>query len=167
MSAAAPVYSQPQSAKILQELLRERILVLDGAMGTMIQGLRPTEADYRGERFINHHKDVKNFNDLLAITRPQWIEDIHTQYLAAGADIIETNSFNATAISMADFDMQAEVREVNLAAAAVARAAVDKMNRQTPDRPRFVAGSIGPTNRTLSISGDVNDPGHRSVTYDQ
>ncbi len=165
--STAPVYSPSQSGQILRQLLRERILVLDGAMGTMIQALSPTEADYRGERFINHHKDVKNFNDLLAITRPQWIEDIHTQYLAAGADIIETNSFNATAISMADFDMQADVREVNLAAAAVARRAVDKMNRLTPDKPRFVAGSIGPTNRTLSISGDVNDPGHRAVTYDQ
>ena len=151
----------------LKQLLEERILMLDGAMGTMIQGYKLEEADYRGTRFANWHCDVKGNNDLLVLTQPQIIEEIHYQYLLAGADIIETNSFNATTIAMADYEMEELNREINVEAARVARRAVDRMNAETPDRPRFVAGVLGPTNRTATISPDVNDPGFRNVTFDQ
>ncbi|MCC2614779.1 homocysteine S-methyltransferase family protein [Aestuariibacter halophilus] len=145
----------------------QRILILDGAMGTMIQRHRLEESDYRGERFNDWHCDVKGNNDLLVLTQPDIIEDIHRAYLDAGADIIETNTFNATTIAMADYDMQSLAREINVAAAQVARRAADAKTAQTPDRPRWVAGVLGPTNRTASISPDVNDPGKRNVTFDQ
>lgn len=146
---------------------RSRILILDGAMGTMIQRYRLDEAAYRGEAFADWHRDVKGNNDLLSITQPSIIYDIHAAYLAAGADIIETNTFNATTISMADYDMAAQSRDINLAAARLARKVADEFSAKTPDKPRFVAGVLGPTNRTASISPDVNDPGKRNVTFDQ
>ena len=158
---------QPQIRPLLEKLLAERILVLDGAMGTMVHALEYSEADFRGSQFADHPQDLKNFIDILAITQPAAIEKIHRQYLEAGADIIETNTFGATSVSMADFKLSDRVRELNLAAAALARRAVDAMNELTPDKPRFVAGSIGPTNKQLSIAGNVNDPGHRTATFDQ
>jgi methionine synthase I (cobalamin-dependent) len=132
-------------------------------MGTMIQNLQLDEADYRGERFANWHCDVKGNNDLLVLTKPDAIQQIHEQYLAAGTDIVETNTFNATSIAMADYDMQELAYEINVAAAKVARAACDAYS--TAEKPRFVAGVLGPTNRTASISPDVNDPGKRNVTF--
>jgi 5-methyltetrahydrofolate--homocysteine methyltransferase len=145
----------------------QRILIIDGAMGTMIQRHKLGEADYRGNRFANHHKDVKGNNDLLVLTQPQIIADIHEQYLAAGADIIETNTFNAQRISQADYGMEELSYEINVAAAQIAREAADKWTEKTPDHPRFVAGAVGPTNRTASISPDVNNPGYRNVTFDE
>lgn len=145
----------------------KRILVLDGAMGTMIQEHKLEEDAYRGEAFANWHCDVKGNNDLLAITQPDIIYDIHCAYLAAGADIIETNTFNATTIAMADYDMEAQSKEINLAAAKLARKACDEFTSKTPEKPRYVAGVLGPTNRTASISPDVNDPGKRNVTFDE
>ncbi|MEQ1663433.1 MAG: methionine synthase [Thiobacillus sp.] len=151
----------------LREHLAQRILVLDGAMGTMIQRFKLTEADYRGTRFADFPHDVKGNNDLLCLTAPHIIKDIHAQYLAAGADILETNSFNATTISMADYHMESLVHELNVAAAQLAREAADEATAQNPDKPRFVAGVLGPTSRTATISPDVNDPGFRNVTFDQ
>jgi 5-methyltetrahydrofolate--homocysteine methyltransferase len=151
----------------LQQALRERILVLDGAMGTMIQGYRLQEADYRGARFADWPSDLKGNNDLLSITRPDVIREIHDAYLNAGADILETNSFNSTRISMADYGMEELSAEINLAAARLARAAADAKTLQTPDRPRFVAGVLGPTNRTSSLSPDVNNPGYRNTDFDR
>ena len=148
-------------------LAAQRILILDGAMGTMIQRHKLEEEDYRGKEFADWHCDIKGNNDLLSITQPDIIYDIHCQYLAAGADIIETNSFNATTIAMADYDMEAQSRDINVAAAKLARKAADEFSAKTPDKPRFVAGVLGPTNRTASISPDVNDPGKRNVTFDQ
>lgn len=150
----------------VRELLKDRILVLDGAMGTMIQRYHLSEADYRGLQFSNHPRDLKGNNDLLCITRPQIILDIHRQYLAAGADIIETNTFNGTRISQSDYGLEAMVYDINLAAARIARQAADEFTEKEPDKPRFVAGAIGPTNKTASMSPDVNDPGYRAVTYD-
>jgi 5-methyltetrahydrofolate--homocysteine methyltransferase len=150
----------------LDALLETRILVLDGAMGTMIQRHRPTEADFRGERFRDHARDLGGDNDLLVLSRPDIIGAIHRQYLEAGADIVETNSFNANAISQADYALEPVVYELNVAAARVARAAADEWTARTPDKPRFVAGSMGPTNRILSISPNVNDPAFRNVTFD-
>ncbi len=161
------VITQTDTQAVLEKLLSERILVLDGAMGTMVHALKLSEADFRGRQFAKHSHDLKNFIDVLVLTRPEAIEEIHRQYLEAGADIIETNTFGATSVAMADFGLQDHVRQLNLAAAALARRAVDEMNLRTPQRPRFVAGSIGPTNRQLSIAGNVNDPGHRSATFDQ
>jgi len=152
--------------KIL-EISQKRILVLDGAMGTMIQAHKLEEADYRGKEYADWHCDLKGNNDLLSITQPQIIKDIHLAYLNHGADIIETNTFNANAISMSDYDMQDEVVAINLAAAALARQACDEITEQTPDKPRFVAGVLGPTSRTASISPDVNDPAARNVTFDE
>lgn len=149
----------------LQHIVTQRILVLDGAMGTMIQQYRPTEEDYRGARFKDWHIDVKGNNDLLCLTQPQMIEAIHREYLKAGADIIETNTFNANAMSMADYDMAALVYEINKAAAEIASRAVADF--QSEAKPRFVAGAMGPTNRLLSLSPDVNDPGKRAVTFDE
>ncbi|NTW26382.1 MAG: hypothetical protein HGA37_16905, partial [Lentimicrobium sp.] len=146
--------------------LENRVLVLDGAMGTMIQRYRLEESDYRGERFRNHPSDVKGNNDLLCLTRPDIILEIHKAYLDAGADIIETNTFNATSISMADYHMENLVYEINKAAAKIAREAADEFTRLSPAKPRFVAGAIGPTNKTASMSPDVNDPGFRAVHYD-
>ena len=149
----------------LAQIAQERILILDGAMGTMIQAYQFSESDYRGEQFADWHCDVKGNNDLLAITQPDTIRTIHEQYLEAGCDIIETNTFNATTIAMADYDMQDIAKDINLAAARLARQAADKYS--TPDKPRFVAGVLGPTNRTASISPDVNDPGKRNVSFDE
>jgi len=149
----------------LNKIMEERILVLDGAMGTMIQRHKLGEADYRGERFADWHTDVKGNNDLLSLTQPQIIRGIHEEYLEAGADIIETNSFNGTRVSMSDYDMEDIVPELNRTAARIAREAADKYSSAT--QPRFVAGVLGPTSRTLSISPDVNDPGFRNVTFDE
>ena len=146
---------------------QQRILVLDGAMGTMIQQHKLEEEDYRGSEFADWHCDVKGNNDLLSITQPDIIYQIHCQYFEAGADIVETNTFNATTIAMADYDMEAQSRDINLAAAKLARKAADEYTAKTPDKPRYVAGVLGPTNRTASISPDVNDPGKRNVTFDQ
>src|SRR5690606_12834374 len=145
----------------------QRILIIDGAMGTMIQRHKLGEADYRGKRFANHHKDVKGNNDLLVLTQPQIIANIHEEYLAAGADIIETNTFNAQRISLADYGMEECAYEINVAAAQLAREAADAWTLKTPDRPRFVAGAVGPTNRTASISPDVGNPGYRNVSFDE
>src|SRR4051812_11571264 len=149
----------------LPDLLAQRILILDGAMGTMIQRFHLSEADYRGERFREHHKDVKNNSDLLVLTRPDVIRDIHEGYLAAGADLIETNTFGANFIAQEDYGLGAFAREMNLAAAKLAREAADKFS--TPDKPRFVVGALGPTPKTASISPDVNDPGARNVDFEQ
>jgi 5-methyltetrahydrofolate--homocysteine methyltransferase len=149
------------------ESLQKRILILDGALGTMVQQLKLREEDYRGTRFVDHPINLKNNNDVLSLTRPEVIEKIHRDYLQAGADIIETNTFNATVISQADFGLQDFVSEINVAAARLARKAVDQILQADPDRKRYVAGSIGPLNRTLSISRDVNDPGKRDVTWDE
>ena len=151
----------------LAELLKQRILFLDGAMGTEIQNYKLIEADYRGERFANFGRDVKGNNDLLVLTQPHIIRDIHRSYLEAGADIIETNSFNGTQISMADYGMENLAYEINKSAAALARQVCDEVTASNPDKPRFVAGVIGPTSRTCSISPDVNDPAFRNVTFDE
>jgi 5-methyltetrahydrofolate--homocysteine methyltransferase len=156
------IYTRGQA---LPPLLEKRIAILDGAMGTMIQRFRLTEADYRGERFREHAKDLKNNGDLLVLTRPQVVRDIHEGYLAAGADIIETNTFGANAIAQEDYGLGHVARELNVEAAKLARAAADKFS--TPDHPRFVAGALGPTPRTASISPDVNDPGARNVDFEQ
>lgn len=153
--------------KTIQELLKERILIIDGAMGTMIQRYKLQEADYRGERFKSWHLDVKGNNDLLNLTQPGIIESIHKEYLEAGADIIETNTFSSTSIAMADYEMQAFAYELNIAAAKIARKAADEYTASNPDKPRFVAGAIGPLNKTLSLSPDVNNPGYRAVTFDE
>ena len=162
---------------VLAQLTRaalERILVIDGAMGTMIQQYRLEESDFRGERFAHHHRDLKGNNDLLCLTRPDVIETIHRAYLEAGADIIETNTFNATSISQADYDTSDLAYEINLRAAQIARRATDAYNQEAtaagykaPDKPRFVAGAIGPLNKTLSLSPDVNNPGFRAVSFDE
>lgn len=154
-------------SKSLQEAIQQRILVLDGAMGTMIQRYKLQEEDYRGERFADWHTDVKGNNDLLSITRPDIIEAIHKEYLEAGADIVETNTFSATRIAMADYEMEEFAFEMNVASAQAARRAADEYNQKTPDKPRFVAGAMGPMNKTLSLSPDVNDPGYRAVTFDE
>lgn len=156
-----------ETEKRINILARDRILVLDGAMGTMIQEHKLEEADYRGEQFKDWHCDLKGNNDLLAVTQAKLIKDIHLAYLHAGADIIETNTFNATAISMADYDMQDHVELINVSAAKLAREAADEVSALTPERPRFVAGVLGPTSRTASISPDVNDPGKRNVSFDE
>ena len=149
----------------IEKLVRERILILDGAMGTMIQRYNLTEEDFRGERFADIPGQMKGNNDLLCLTRPDVIQDIHRKYLMAGADIIETNTFSSTSVSMADYHVQEYVREMNLAAVKLAREVADEFS--TPDKPRFVAGSIGPTNKTCSMSPDVNNPAMRALTYDE
>ncbi|MEO7263352.1 MAG: homocysteine S-methyltransferase family protein [Ferruginibacter sp.] len=151
----------------LRKALQKRILIIDGAMGTMIQRYKLTEEDYRGERFKDWHTDVKGNNDLLSITQPQIIEAIHEEYLQAGADIIETNTFSSTSIAQADYDMQSLAYELNVASAKTARNAADKFTAANPTKPRFVAGAIGPLNKTLSLSPDVNNPGFRAVTFDE
>jgi 5-methyltetrahydrofolate--homocysteine methyltransferase len=149
----------------LQTIARERILILDGAMGSMLQEYRLDEAGYRGARFADWDHPLKGNNDLLNLTQPQIVEEIHAKYFAAGADIVETNTFNAQTVSMADYGMESLVRELNLAGAWLARKAADAYS--TPDKPRFVAGAIGPTNRTLSLSPDVNRPAYRAITFDE
>ena len=154
---------------LLTRLLMQRILVLDGAMGTMIQARRLGEADYRGPASCGlgaHTCDLKGDNDLLALTRPEVIRAIHHAFLEAGADIIETNTFNATRIAQSDYRLSDRAREINLAAARLARECADEWTARTPDKPRFVAGAVGPTNRTATISPDVNDPGFRNVSFD-
>jgi 5-methyltetrahydrofolate--homocysteine methyltransferase len=155
------------TSSTLKHLLNERVLIIDGAMGTMIQTYGLDEAQYRGERFKDIQQLVKGNNDLLVLTQPQIILDIHKAFLEAGADIIETNTFNAQAISMEDYKMQDLVYEINVQAAKIARQAADEFTAKNPDKPRFVAGAIGPTNRTASMSPDVNNPGFRAVTFEQ
>ena len=152
---------------VLHKRLEQQILIIDGGMGTMIQSYKLDEQDYRGQRFSDWHADLKGNNDLLVLTQPQLIKDIHLEYLEAGADILETNTFNATTIAMADYDMESLSADINFAAATLAREAADEWTAQTPNKPRFVAGVLGPTNRTCSISPDVNDPGFRNVTFDE
>ncbi|WP_372635064.1 methionine synthase [Fodinibius sp.] len=151
----------------IKDLLQDRILILDGAMGTMIQEHNLSEDDYRGERFSDYGSDLKGNNDLLSLTQPGIIKDIHRQFLEAGSDIIETNTFNSTSISQADYHMENLAYELNVAAAQNAREVADAMTKKTPDKPRLVAGAIGPTNKTLSLSPDVEDPGYRAITFDQ
>ncbi len=153
--------------KQLRKLLKERIVIIDGAMGTMIQRHKLQESDYRGERFKDWHKDIKGNNDLLSITQPQIIRGIHRAYLDAGADIIETNTFNAQTISLADYDMQSLAYELNVAAARLAKEAIAEYVAEHPGAQKFVAGAIGPMNKTLSLSPDVNNPGYRAVTFDE
>ncbi|MBP8120320.1 MAG: homocysteine S-methyltransferase family protein, partial [Burkholderiales bacterium] len=154
-----PLSTRPARTAALERALTQRILVLDGAMGTMIQRYRLTEAEYRGERFAGWQSDLRGNNDLLTLTRPQVIRDIHRQYLEAGSDILETNTFNSTAVSMADYHMESLAYELNREGARLAREVADAFSLTTPARPRFVAGVLGPMNRTLSLSPDVNDPG--------
>ncbi len=155
------------SFSLFEQQLAKNILILDGAMGTMIQAYKFEEQDFRAERFADWHCDVKGNNDMLVLTQPDIIKAIHLEYLEAGADILETNTFNATTIAMADYDMEEHSREINLVAAQIARAAADEYNKKTPEKPRFVAGVLGPTNRTCSISPDVNDPAYRNITFDE
>ena len=163
MTASTPLtYTRAQA---LPEILKKRIAVLDGAMGTMIQRFKLDEAAYRGERFKDFHKDVKGNNELLSLTRPDVIRDIHESYLAAGADLVETNTFGATTVAQDDYDMAHLAREMNVASARIAREACDKYS--TPEKPRFVCGTLGPTPKTASISPDVNDAGARNVTFEQ
>jgi 5-methyltetrahydrofolate--homocysteine methyltransferase len=157
---------QPDRTALLSRLLRERILVLDGAMGTMIQQCRFSERDFRG-CFHDHPRDLAGDNDVLSLTRPDTVRSMHDAYFEAGADIVETNTFNATRIAQADYAMEDEVAAMNGAAARLAREAADAWTARTPDRPRFVAGALGPTNRTASISPDVNDPAARNVAFDE
>lgn len=151
----------------LKNTLNERIMVIDGAMGTMIQRYKLTDVDYRGERFKNHSNELKGNNDILSLTQPQVIKEIHKQYLEAGADIIETNTFNGTSISQADYKTEHLAYEINKAAAEIAKSAVNEIMQADPSKPRFVAGAIGPMNKALSLSPDVNDPGYRAVTFDE
>jgi len=151
----------------LQDLLTKRILILDGAMGTMIQRHKLEEEDFRKGWFENHPKPLKGNNDLLSLTRPEIIKDIHRQYFAAGADIAETNTFSGTWIAQADYDLEKAVYDINYHSARIAREVADEFTAKEPEKPRFVAGSIGPTNRTASISPDVNDPGFRAISFDQ
>jgi 5-methyltetrahydrofolate--homocysteine methyltransferase len=159
--------TRDQRIAALKKEARERILILDGAMGTMIQRYKLDEAGYRGARFKDHTHDLKGNNDLLVLSQPKIISEIHDAYLEAGADIIETNTFNSQAISQADYGLEDIAYEMNVAAAKLARQAADAWTKKTPDRPRFVAGAIGPTNRTASISPDVNNPGFRNVGFDE
>ncbi|MGY5354154.1 homocysteine S-methyltransferase family protein [Wenyingzhuangia sp. IMCC45467] len=151
----------------IREELKKRILVLDGAMGTMIQQYKFTEEDYRGTQFKDWHVSVKGNNDMLSITQPSAIKEIHAKYFEAGADIAETNTFSSTTIAMADYEMEDHVYQLNYESAKIAKEVADEFTAKEPHKPRFVAGSIGPTNRTLSMSPDVNDPGYRAVTFDE
>ena len=152
---------------MIETLLTERILVLDGAMGTMIQKESLEEADFRGERFKDHPCSLKGNNDLLSLTRPDLIQKIHRAYFEAGADIIETNTFSSTRVGMADYQMEYLAYELNLVSAQIAVEVAKEMSKKTPNKPRFVAGSIGPTNKTASMSPDVNDPGYRAIHFDE
>ncbi|MCX4241074.1 methionine synthase [Paraliomyxa miuraensis] len=165
MSSESP--SRPDPRTYLPTALRERILFLDGAMGTALQDYRLDEAAYRGDRYEHHPRDLRGNHDVLVLTQPHVVREVHDAYLAAGADIIETNTFSGTRIAQADYGLEHEIHAINLAAARLAREAADGWTARTPERPRFVAGAVGPTNRTLSISPDVNDPGFRAATFDQ
>ncbi|HET8719195.1 MAG TPA: homocysteine S-methyltransferase family protein, partial [Nocardioidaceae bacterium] len=158
---------RPDATEALSALMAERVLVMDGAMGTAIQQHALEEADYRGARFADWHTEVRGNSDLLSLTQPDLIRGIHRDYLEAGADLVETNTFSAQVISQADYDMGELAYEMNRESARLARLECDAMTERTPDRPRFVLGALGPTNRTASISPDVNDPGARNVTFDQ
>jgi 5-methyltetrahydrofolate--homocysteine methyltransferase len=151
----------------IQDLLKQRILVLDGAMGTMIQRYKLQESDFRGERFRNHPRPLQGNNDLLSITRPDVIKEIHRQYLEAGADILETNTFSGTTIAQADYQLEEAVYDINFCSARIAREMADEFTRKDPSRPRFVAGAMGPTNKVASLSPDVNNPGYRAITFDE
>ncbi|MBW2936730.1 homocysteine S-methyltransferase family protein [Aureisphaera sp. CAU 1614] len=151
----------------IEKLLRERILVLDGAMGTMLQRYQFTEEDFRGERFKDFHKSVKGNNDLLSLTQPQTIAEVHKKYFEAGADIVETNTFSGTTIAMADYDMQDLVYELNFESAKIAKQVAEEYTAKEPHKPRFVAGALGPTNKTASLSPDVNDPGFRAISFEE
>jgi 5-methyltetrahydrofolate--homocysteine methyltransferase len=155
------------STQQLKNILSERILVIDGAMGTMIQRYNLSEEDFRGERFKDFPNDLKGNNDLLSITKPEIIKSIHREYFEAGADIIETNTFNANIISQADYHLQELAYEMNFESAKIAKDVADEFNQKYPDKHRFVAGALGPTNKTLSLSPNVNDPGYRAVTFDE
>ena len=150
----------------IQEAIKKRILVLDGAMGTMLQRYNFSEEDFRGEQFKDFPHSLKGNNDLLSLTQPQAIKDVHALYFEAGADIVETNTFSGTTIGMADYHLEEYVYQLNYESAKIAREVADEFTARNPDKPRFVAGSIGPTNRTASMSPDVNDPGYRAVTFD-
>ncbi|MEO8811841.1 MAG: homocysteine S-methyltransferase family protein [Caulobacteraceae bacterium] len=150
----------------LKRAARKRILVLDGSWGVMIQRLGLSEADFRGDRFAVHDRPLKGDNDLLCLTRPDLVSDLHDAYFEAGADIAETNTFNATSLSQSDYGLEAAASDINLAAARLARESADRWTAKTPEKPRFVGGAIGPLSRTLSMSSDVNDPGARQVTFD-
>lgn len=152
---------------LIQKILRERILVLDGAMGTMLQRYKFTEADFRGERFKDFHKSVQGNNDLLSITQPEAIAEVHRKYFAAGADIVETNTFSGTTIAMADYDMENLVYELNYESAKIAKSVAEEFTLTESHKPRFVAGAMGPTNKTASLSPDVNNPGYRAISFDQ
>jgi 5-methyltetrahydrofolate--homocysteine methyltransferase len=153
--------------KNITEVLKERILILDGAMGTMLQAYKFTEEDFRGEQFKDWKLSVKGNNDMLSITQPEAIKEIHRKYFASGADIVETNTFSSTTIAMADYEMEDYVYQLNYESAKIAKEVADEFSRENPDKPRFVAGSIGPTNKTGSMSPDVNDPGYRAITFDE
>jgi 5-methyltetrahydrofolate--homocysteine methyltransferase len=160
------IWHDPDRVEKLRTALDERILLLDGAMGTMIQAENFDEEDFRGERFADHDDDLKGNNDLLVLTRPEVIQRIHKQFLDVGCDFVETNTFNANRISQADYSLEELSEEINVEAARLARAACDEVEADDPDRPRFVVGTLGPTNRTASISPDVSNPGYRAVTFD-
>ncbi|WP_339653122.1 homocysteine S-methyltransferase family protein [uncultured Maribacter sp.] len=153
--------------KDIKEILKERILVLDGAMGTMLQRYKFTEEDFRGERFKDWKHPLQGNNDLLSLTQPEAIADVHRKYFAAGADIVETNTFSGTTIAMADYHMEDLVYELNYESARIAKMVADEFTEREPNKPRFVAGSIGPTNKTASMSPDVNDPGYRAISFDE
>jgi 5-methyltetrahydrofolate--homocysteine methyltransferase len=151
----------------IEDIIKERILIIDGAMGTMIQRHKLEEADFRGERFKDHKYPLKGNNDILSLTRPDIIKDIHRQYFEAGADIVETNTFSGTSIAQADYHLEHVIYDLNFQSAKIAREVADEFTRKEPNKPRFVAGAMGPTNRTASLSPDVNDPGYRAITFDQ
>lgn len=159
--------TRDERIKALKEAAKERILILDGAMGTMIQRYKLDEAGYRGERFKDHGSDLKGDNDLLVLSQPQIIREIHDAYFEADADFAATNTFNATSISQADYGLEDLAYEINLEAAKIARASADAWSEKTPDKPRFVVGAVGPTNRTASLSPDVNNPGFRNISFDE
>ncbi|HMB39779.1 MAG TPA: homocysteine S-methyltransferase family protein [Wenzhouxiangellaceae bacterium] len=159
-------WHNPARVEKMFDALADRILLLDGAMGTMIQGEKLDEDDFRGERFADHEDDLKGNNDLLTLTRPDLIKKIHKEFMAVGCDLVETNTFNANRISQADYSLEEVSKEINFEAARIAREACDEIEKDTPDKPRFVVGTIGPTNQTASISPDVSSPGYRKVTFD-
>ena len=160
-------YRNTETAKRLKAQIQQRIMLIDGAMGTMIQDAKPDEADYHGDRFADHHQSLKGNNDILSLTRPDLIESIHRSFLEAGADFLETNTFNATSISQQDYGTDALAREINFESARIARKLADEFTARNPEKPRYVIGALGPTNRTASLSPDVNRPEYRNITFAQ